>query len=503
MRHQDERTPATIVALGDSTTAGTPNFRSPLESPPHGEGDEKSQFAYWLHRNHPAWTVLNRGIDGQRSDEIGQRFQRDVLEQEADVVILLAGVNDVYQGYSVEHVTRHLQAMYDKAAEHDIPVVAGSVLPFNTASPEQQAKIIEINRWIEETASKAPSMAFCDTNSAVSDSENVHKLAASPDDIHPDPQGYRKMADALMPVLCDLLNRVQEGRHHPMDGGPGVYRKTELTYNDYLQIPQLLNLQNLRSDNHDETLFIIIHQTYELWFKQVLHELESARMAMEQDQYLPAHHFINRVVEIFRVLVNQIHILETMAPGVFLEFRDKLNPASGFQSLQFRELEFLSGLKDRRYMKPFKNRPDYLSALERRYNEPDLRQTLHAMLLRMGYQDEYDIELPAEVEADSEKAAILKALVVLYECPHDFLPAYLLCESLLEFDEYLTHWREHHVLMVERVIGFKHGTGGSKGVSYLEKTTAKRCFPYLWEVRTYLRKPVDFWARMKGKTPPR
>lgn len=502
MRHQGHLETLTIVGLGDSTTAGTPGFLSPLEAPPSGKGDEASQYAYWLGKAQPTWIVLNRGIDGQRSDQIGERMERDVLANKAHLAVVIAGVNDVYQGYSVEHVKQHLSNIYRTLTEREVMVVAGSILPYNEAGAEQVEKIEALNEWIRETSEAHPLMRFCDTHAAVSDPEKKGRLLSSPDGQHPDAEGYKSMAVALEPVIVELLDTCQEGRHHPTDGGPGVYKKTELTYNDYLQVPALLDLQRLRSENHDETLFIIIHQTYELWFKQIIHELESARVAMEQDEFLPAHHFVNRVVEIFRVLVQQIHILETMAPGVFLEFRDKLNPASGFQSLQFRELEFLAGLKDPRYLKPFKNRPDYTSVLERRLNERDLRQTLHALLLRTGYHEQYDVELPEEVEKDPEKAAVMRALVVLYECPHDFLPAYLLCESLLELDEYLTHWREHHVLMVERVIGFKHGTGGSKGVGYLEKTTAKRCFPYLWEVRTYLRKPVDFWAKLKGKPKP-
>jgi lysophospholipase L1-like esterase len=207
LRRQDEETTVTIVALGDSTTAGTPNFRSPLESPPHGEGDETSQYSYWLHRPHPAWKVLNRGIDGQRSDEIRARFQRDVLGEDADVVIIIAGVNDVYQGYSVEHVTEQLQAMYDAAAEHKVSVVAGSVLPFNTASPEQRTKIDQINLWIKRIASNRNIVTFCDTNRTVRSPQDPHMLKDSPDGLHPDPEGYRRMAEVLEPILRGLLAR--------------------------------------------------------------------------------------------------------------------------------------------------------------------------------------------------------------------------------------------------------------------------------------------------------
>jgi tryptophan 2,3-dioxygenase len=188
--------------------------------------------------------------------------------------------------------------------------------------------------------------------------------------------------------------------------------------------------------------------------------------------------------------VAQVEILETMAPGVFLEFRDKLNPASGFQSLQFREIEFLGGLKDARYIAPFKNKPEYVAVLERRLNEPDLNAVYIELLRRSGLADDA-IELPPDVDADPERAQVMRALISLYSRPHDYLPIYLLSESLLDFDEYLAKWRAHHVLMVARIIGMRPGTGGSSGVEYLKKTTDKRCFPYLWDVRGYLKKP-DF-----------
>lgn len=277
-----------------------------------------------------------------------------------------------------------------------------------------------------------------------------------------------------------------------IDKGPGVYEAHELTYNDYLKIPQLLSLQQRLSDppNHDEMLFIIIHQAYELWFKEILNEFDAVIPAMNEDRFLPAHHYMNRVTEIMRVLVGQIKILETMAPGVFLEFRDHLNPASGFQSLQFREIEFRAGIKDERYLKSFTYRPDYLETLQRRLREPDLRQTYHALLLRNRFADRArHATLPPEVEEDPEKAELLRALIAVYERAQDDLPVYLLSESLVDFDELLSHWRAHHVLMVERIIGGRPGTGGSAGVAYLQQTTAKRAFPLLWEVRGYLKKP--------------
>src|SRR5688500_13468050 len=157
----------TLVALGDSTTAGTPLFKSPVESPPHGEGDETSQFAYWLMRAQPHWQVLNRGVNGERTDQIRARWKRDVAAAAPAAVVIIAGVNDVYQGRSVDQVTRELRAMYDLAASAGIPVVAGTILPYNTATPEQNAKMRAINAWIRAEAERDARIIFADTRAAV------------------------------------------------------------------------------------------------------------------------------------------------------------------------------------------------------------------------------------------------------------------------------------------------------------------------------------------------
>ena len=254
---------------------------------------------------------------------------------------------------------------------------------------------------------------------------------------------------------------------------PSVYSGSDLTYNSYLKVPELLALQQPQSEpaHHDEMLFIIIHQAYELWFKLILHEIDSTMAAMVAGDPLRAHHFVKRIVEILRVLVQQIHILETMAPVDFLEFRDRVMPASGFQSLQFREVEFLCGLKDERYFGYFKNRPEMLETLKRRYEEPSLIDVFDGLMKKLAFE-----------------GATLAALKSVYQEPSFHLPLYLLCESLVDFDQYLGLWREHHVRVVERVIGFKRGTGGSSGVEYLKSTTGKKAFQILWDVRSELSK---------------
>lgn len=253
---------------------------------------------------------------------------------------------------------------------------------------------------------------------------------------------------------------------------PAIYGRTDLTYNDYLKVPELLNLQVPQSQpaHHDEMLFIIIHQSYELWFKLLLHEIDQANEHIQNKEILMAHHFLKRVVEIMKMLVNQIHILETMRPVDFLRFRDRLTPASGFQSLQFRELEFRAGLKDESYLVHFQNRPDLKASLETALSKPSLRDRFRWLLSQ--------ISPPSQPE---------ELIEMIYQSPADSLPLYLLCETLIEFDEYLMLWRTHHMKVVERIIGFKQGTGGSSGAHYLNSTIGKKCFPELWEVRTKLK----------------
>jgi len=190
-----------IVALGDSATAGTPLFKSPVEAPPSGEGDERSQFAYWLMRANPAWDVRNRGVNGERSDQIRARWERDVLAEKPAVVIIIAGVNDVYQGRPVEHVTRELRAMYDLAAAAGIPVVAGSIVPYNTATPEQNAAMHAINAWIRAEAERDANITFADTRAAAARDDNPDMLRGSPDGLHPDIDGYRSMATVIETAL--------------------------------------------------------------------------------------------------------------------------------------------------------------------------------------------------------------------------------------------------------------------------------------------------------------
>jgi lysophospholipase L1-like esterase len=189
-----------IVGLGDSTTAGTPGFLSPLEAPPEGRGNPESQYAYWMMKKHPEWTVLNRGIDGQRSDEILARFDHDAVKTKPNYVIILAGVNDIYQGAPLESTKNNLLIMCQNSISAGIRPVLASVLPYNTASPSEATAIRDLNSWIEYTANRLE-IPFCDTNLAVADPENRDRLRGSPDGYHPDVSGYRSMGESLARVI--------------------------------------------------------------------------------------------------------------------------------------------------------------------------------------------------------------------------------------------------------------------------------------------------------------
>jgi tryptophan 2,3-dioxygenase len=256
------------------------------------------------------------------------------------------------------------------------------------------------------------------------------------------------------------------------------YGGSKLTYGDYLKVPELLDLQECLSDppSHDELQFIIVHQAYELWFKLILFELDSIIKAMNDGNAKFAVWLFHRVIAIEKLLNQQIHVLETMSPVDFLRFRDNLKPASGFQSVQFREIEFVSNLKDPALLGHLRSDEATLARLQKRMNEPTLWDAFLQLLERNRF----------EIPADRDSTKIKEQLVHLYENSDQFYELFLLAESMIEHDELIGLWRVHHVRMVERMIGNKIGTGGSEGVKYLSTTLLKKCFPELWEMRTML-----------------
>lgn len=190
----------TVLAMGDSTTAGTPGFRSSSETPPGGRGNPESQYTYWLGKKISGWKFLNRGVNGDRTEEITIRLRNDLKSYKPDVVILLAGVNDLYQGVTVERVTANLQIMYDLAEKSGAKVVVCSILPYDTASPKILGRIQEVNGWIKGYAA-TKKYIFCDTYAAVENPEKPGKLVSTPDGLHPDVSGYRKMGESLAEVF--------------------------------------------------------------------------------------------------------------------------------------------------------------------------------------------------------------------------------------------------------------------------------------------------------------
>ncbi len=248
-----------------------------------------------------------------------------------------------------------------------------------------------------------------------------------------------------------------------------------LSYGSYLNVEGLLSLQKPLSqpEHHDEMLFIIIHQVYELWFKQLLHEVDASVRALDRDDVLRVAKHFRRIHAIQRILEQQVDVLETMTPQEFNQFRDNLNPASGFQSIQFRELEFACGIRRPDVLKYVEMDDAARRRLERRLKEPSLYDHVKGLLRRRGFA----------VDSHDE---LVESFRRIYSDEERYYDLHLLLEDLIEFDERLLLWRGRHVRMVERMIGRKQGTGGSAGVDYLARTLENRMFAELWDVRTLL-----------------
>jgi len=258
-----------------------------------------------------------------------------------------------------------------------------------------------------------------------------------------------------------------------------------VTYTSYLKLDELLSLQQPLSTGpeHDETLFIVIHQVYELWFKELLHELDHVRRLFERDEPHRAQHTLKRILTILKVLVAQLDILETMTPLEFQSFRSRLEAASGFQSDQFRQIEFALGAKSPAAIERFPAGSRGRLALERRYSEPTVWDAFLHYLAREGYpipESQLTRDHTKRVEASSE---VQQVLLGVYRRDTKTTE---ICERLVDLDEGFEEWRYRHVRMVERTIGVKPGTGGSSGAAYLRTTMGRNLFPDLWEIRSRL-----------------
>jgi tryptophan 2,3-dioxygenase len=256
-----------------------------------------------------------------------------------------------------------------------------------------------------------------------------------------------------------------------------------LTYTSYLALDEILGAQRPRSDEHDEILFIVVHQVYELWFKELLHEVAHLQRLLEEGRSPQALNTFKRILTILKLVVAQIDVIETLTPVQFLNFRDRLESASGFQSAQFRELEAALGRRERKVLQAYEKGSDSYRRIEAALGRRSLYDSFLRYLSVRGYDVpadrlERDVTLPAE-ESQGVHAAILAAY-------RDDGEAAMVCERMVDLDEGFQEWRYRHVKMVERTIGEKVGTGGSPGAPYLRKTLSQPVFPDLWTVRSEL-----------------
>jgi tryptophan 2,3-dioxygenase len=248
-----------------------------------------------------------------------------------------------------------------------------------------------------------------------------------------------------------------------------------MTYAEYLKLDQLLSAQQPLSDLHDEMLFIVIHQTKELWMKEMLHELELAIALVGKDRFSQAYKAMARISRIQAVMTLSWDVLSTLTPVDYLKFRHVLGTSSGFQSSQFREIEFRLGLKDATYLDHYAAGSGERTRLQGAFDGPSLRDRSIDALERSGFDT-----------ADRSVEALSAAWLEVYRDADRWFELYELAEKLVDIDDALASWRHKHVLTVERIIGNKRGTGGSAGATYLRSTLDKRVFPELWALRTDL-----------------
>ena len=259
-----------------------------------------------------------------------------------------------------------------------------------------------------------------------------------------------------------------------------------ITYAGYLALDDLLAAQHPASDEHDEMLFVIIHQTKELWLKQILHEVAQAQALVRAGDLVPAYKSLARVSRIQAVMTMSWDILATMTPADYLRFRGVLGSSSGFQSDQFRRFEYMLGLKDDRFLRFHEERPEAHAALKAALDAPSLYDDALAQLAAAG------LPVPAEVlnrdvsQPWEPSEGVEAAWLEVYRDTARWWPFYQLAEKLVDLDDALLTWRHKHVVTVERIIGRRRGTGGTEGVAYLTETLQRRCFPELWSLRTKL-----------------
>ncbi|MFD1193552.1 tryptophan 2,3-dioxygenase [Seohaeicola saemankumensis] len=258
-----------------------------------------------------------------------------------------------------------------------------------------------------------------------------------------------------------------------------------MSYGDYLSLDLILGAQRPRTDTHDEMLFIIQHQTSELWMRLAIHEIAAARTALSAGQLRPAFKMLARVARIFEQLNNAWDVLRTMTPSDYTAFRNALGQSSGFQSHQYRQIEFMLGNRNPAMLRPHAHRPEITALLQAELDQP----SLYDVALRLLHRT---VPLPEAVlsrdlgQPYAPSDAVKAAWTQVYRAPQTHWELYELAEKLMDFEDYFRRWRFNHVTTVERVIGFKRGTGGTGGISYLKRMLEVELFPELWHLRTDL-----------------
>lgn len=274
--------------------------------------------------------------------------------------------------------------------------------------------------------------------------------------------------------------------YNPADDGAQMSFREKMSYTDYLSLDTILSAQKPISTAHDELLFIIQHQTSELWMKLAIHEVRSAIAAIRDDNPQAAFKMLSRVSRIFEQLNSAWDVLRTMTPSEYTDFRDSLGQSSGFQSYQYRAIEFLAGNRNLAMLGPHSHRPDLIAALEDILSRPSLYDEALLLLARSGFDIGTDAERTSWRETRTENPKVLEAWKEIYADPKRYWDLYELAEKLVDFEDYFRRWRFNHVTTVERVIGFKRGTGGTSGTHYLKRMLEVELFPELWRVRTIL-----------------
>jgi len=274
--------------------------------------------------------------------------------------------------------------------------------------------------------------------------------------------------------------------YDPASEGAQMSFDGRMSYSDYLHLERVLEAQQPLSEAHDELLFIIQHQTSELWMKLAIHEIRATIKAIHNGELQPAFKMLSRIARIFEQLTNAWDVLRTMTPSEYTEFRDQLGQSSGFQSYQYRAIEFLAGNRNLAMLAPHAHRREVLAKLEEILSSPSLYDEALLLLARNGFDIGEDAERADWRTTRTANDKVLNAWKTVYASPEKYWMLYELAEKLVDFEDYFRRWRFNHVTTVERIIGLKRGTGGTSGVSYLRRMLEVELFPELWKVRTEL-----------------